>query len=310
MQILLATDGSSYARLAEELLQRIPEWRDAEITVVSVAAPLTYGLAAAIPGAGLIFADKAMEAYEVGVAAARDFANAAVERLTSAGLKASAAYLEGDVGSELLDFAERNKIAGIAVGSRGQGTYQNLLLGSVARKLVSNAHCHVLVARVSKGMDIEESIAAIETKSHLTAALGVDGSPGSDLILEFIKRQGTDTFEKLVAICAEPLAAVPSGLDPANFVDLYRHDHERAVEVVERAAQALAAPSKTEIIKETELGRPSAVIESKAAEHGADLIIVSATRHSTFERFLIGSVSFELATESPCSVLVIRPPAE
>lgn len=309
MQILLGTDGSTYARLAEELLQRIPEWRSAEIIVASVAAPVSYSFSGIAPGAGAIFAEQAAKAYEDGLQAARDEADAAVTRLTLAGMKASAAYLEGDAGSELLDFAERNGIGAIAIGSRGLGSIQSALLGSVARKLVSHAPCHVLVARASKGKSAEETLDALEAMPKLVATLGVDGSKGADMLIEFVKRQGPQAFEKLVAVCAEPLSVVPSGIDPAMFVDLYKYDHERAVETVERAVQSLAGCAESDAFAETGLGRPSSVIEEKAKAHDSDLIIVSATRHGTFERFLIGSVSYELATESPCSVLVIRPSA-
>lgn len=307
MQILLGTDGSSYARIAEELIQRIPEWREAEIVVASVAAPVSYSIASAIPGAGLIFADQAMKVHESGVQAARDYAEAAVTRLKLGGMKATAADLEGDAGSELLDFAERNLVEAIAIGSRGEGTYQSLLLGSVARKLVSHAPCHVLVGRSFEGKSAIESYQAIETKSKLKVALGIDGSKGADLLLGYFKRQGPEAFEELIAVCAEPLGAIPSGIDPASFVDLYDYDHQRAKETVARAAEGLAGLTASDIVTACELGRPSNVIEAKAKEHGADLIAVSATRHGTIERFLIGSVSYELATEAPCSVFVIRP---
>jgi len=307
MQFLLGTDGSPYARIAEELIQRIPEWRSAEIIVASVAAPVTYNFASAIPGAGSIFADQAMKAHERGVHAAHDYADAAVTRLKLAGMKASAAYLEGDAGSELLEFAERNNVEGIAIGSRGEGAYQSFLLGSVARKLISHAPCHVLVGRSFEGKTANETHEAIEAKSKLTVALGVDGSKGSDLLVGYLKRQGDGAFERLIAICAEPLGVIPSGIDPASFVDLYDYDHERAKETVQRAAEMLAGATTADVVTETYLGRPSSVVEAKAKEHGADLIAVSATRHGTLERFLIGSVSFELATEAPCSVLVVRP---
>jgi nucleotide-binding universal stress UspA family protein len=49
------------------------------------------------------------------------------------------------------------------------------------------------------------------------------------------------------------------------------------------------------------------MLSEAARQAEADLIVVGATRHGTLERFLIGSVSYELVTEAPCSVLVVRP---
>lgn len=309
MQVLVGADGSTYARLAEELIQRIPEWRSAEVIVASVAPPVDFGIGAIAPGAGAIYAEQAAKAYEDGRRAARDEADAAVTRLNLAGMKATAAYLEGDPGSELLEFAERNAVGAIAIGSRGLGAIQSALLGSVARKLVSHAPCHVLIARASKGKSPEETLAALDSMPKLVATLGVDGSKGAEVLLEFVKRQGPQSFEKLFAVCAEPLSVVPSGIDPGMFVDLYKYDHERAEETAARAAERLHGCAESAVQAETGLGRPSTVIGQKAAAHDSDLIMVSATRHGTLERFLIGSVSYELATEAPCSVLVIRPMA-
>ena len=52
-----------------------------------------------------------------------------------------------DIPHELLDYARRNAIDLIVVGSRGRGRLPGLLLGSVSQKLASVAHCSVLIAR-------------------------------------------------------------------------------------------------------------------------------------------------------------------
>ena len=44
-----------------------------------------------------------------------------------------------------------------------------------------------------------------------------------------------------------------------------------------------------------------------AVEAGADLVVLGAKRHGALERFLIGSVSFEVAGTAPCSVWIVRP---
>ncbi len=306
MQILLGTDGSTHARLAEALLARLPEWRKAEVTVASVAPQASLGLASLGPNMGEPAAQQLDEAIAIAARDARDHADAAVQRFGEQEVRATAAYLEGDPGHALLDFAERNRFDAIAIGSRGMGAIQSLLLGSVARKLVAHAPCHVMVARASKGRTPEASLAALEGAPKLVAVAGVDGSAGSQIVLDFIKRQGANAFEGLVAVCAEPLSVVPAGIDPAGFVDLYRYDHERAEGLAQGAAQALAG-SAPQVGSATGLGRPAWVVGEKAREHDADLVIVGATRHGGFERFLIGSVSYELATDAPCSVLVVRP---
>lgn len=307
MQVLLGTDGSTHSRLAEEVLLHIPEWKSAEVTVASVAPTMVFGFAAAAePGMSGAYAEQAAAAYETGVRSAHDYADAAVSRLKDRGVNATAAYLEGDPGSELLEFAERNQVAAVAIGSRGMGALASMLLGSVARKLVANAPCHVLVGRATRDEGPEETLSRYQKQEKLAVMVGVDGSQGSEVAIEFLKRQGSGAFARLIAACAEPLSIVPSGVDPTAFVELYKYDHERAQAIAARVAEEFR-PVCSEAAGMTELGRPAAAISKLAQEHETDLVVVGATRHGTLERFLIGSVSYELATESPCSVLVVRP---
>lgn len=306
MQLLLGTDGSTYSRLAEQVLLRIPEWRQANVTVASVSPSASYSLSAAGP-----MASEAAQQLDAAVSAAarnaRDFAQAAVQRLTSKGVKATTAFLEGDPGQELLNFAERNRFDAIAIGSRGMGAFQSMLLGSVARVMVSHAPCHVLIARSSRGLTPEQSLDLLKADPKLVATLGTDGSEGARVAVEFLKRQGPGAFEKIVVVAAEPICVVPAGIDPSTFTELYRYDHERAVAVSNQAAEELAGCAE-EVTATTGLGRPAHVVNEKANEAQADLIVVGATCHGTLERFLIGSVSYELATEAPCSTLIVRPP--
>jgi nucleotide-binding universal stress UspA family protein len=309
MRILLGADGSNFARIAEELILRVPTWKSAEIVCASVypSMPLYFASApSAGPNASASDAAGAGDAFESAKRLAEDDANAAVDRFKQAGFNASPALLEGDPGIELLEFAERNGIDLIAVGSRGMGAFESLLLGSAARRLVAHAPCHVLVGRPFRGRSPEETLTALRTDSKLAIAVGVDGSEGSKVAMEFVKAQGNMAFDRIVAICAEPLSVIPAGIDPAGFTDLYHYDHERAAAIAERSANELAA-SAASVKAETELGRPSSAIGKTAERNGVELILAGATRHGTLERFLIGSVSYELATEAPCSVLILRP---
>jgi len=48
---------------------------------------------------------------------------------------------------EIVEYAEKNKIDMIVVGSRGLSGIKKMLLGSVANGVVTYAHCRVLVAK-------------------------------------------------------------------------------------------------------------------------------------------------------------------
>lgn len=305
MKILLGADGSSFSRIAEELIVRVPTWRQAEVVCASVAPSLAL-LFSPDPLFGAATADVAVEAYESAKRLAKDHAEAAASRLSDRGWSATTALLEGDPGGEMLDFAERNEIDLIAIGSRGLGAVESFLLGSSARKLAAHARCHVLIGRAFKGKSPEETLQSLRRDAKLDVAVGVDGTAGAQTAADFVKKQGEHAFEKVVAVCAEPLSVVPAGVDPSVFADLYKYDHERAIAIATRNAEELKS-SASQVLSETELGRPAAAIGKVAQRHQIELIVVGATRHGTLERFLIGSVSHELASDGPCSVLIVRP---
>jgi nucleotide-binding universal stress UspA family protein len=48
---------------------------------------------------------------------------------------------------EIIEYAHKNKIDMIVIGSRGLSGFKKMLLGSVASGVVTYAHCPVLVAK-------------------------------------------------------------------------------------------------------------------------------------------------------------------
>lgn len=309
MRILLGADGSDFARIAEELIVRLPFLRSGEVICASVAPGLPLMFASGptlVPEAMPVEAEVLVEAEQVAEAKAKEFATAAVSRLKDRGVAATSVLLEGDPGRELLAFAELEKLDLIAIGSRGLGPIESVILGSAARKLVGHAPCHVLVGRAIKGKSVQETLKTVTTDSKLSLAVGVDGTAGAKVAVDFINAQGKEAFEKVNAVCVEPLSVIPAGIDPAVFSDVYRYDHERAVAIAKKSAEELSL-SAEKVTWSAELGRPANRISKIAEQNGCDLIVVGATRHGTLERFLIGSVSYELATEGSRSVLVVRP---
>jgi len=53
----------------------------------------------------------------------------------------------GDVGSEIIQYAEKNNVELVVIGARGLGKFKQLLLGSVSNKVATNSHCPVLIVK-------------------------------------------------------------------------------------------------------------------------------------------------------------------
>ncbi len=69
------------------------------------------------------------------------------EIATRKGLSINTKLLQGNVGSTILDFCEKEKHDIIVMGSRGMGKFKELILGSVSIKVVHHSRCPVLVIR-------------------------------------------------------------------------------------------------------------------------------------------------------------------
>lgn len=306
MKVLLATDDSEYARLAEAALRLTPRLRDAEVIVASVVPSAHVAVASVAPLGMAVSGEQAREIFEIGLHHAHSFVDATIARLHAHGHKASGVVLEGNIGDQLLEHAESEKVDLIAVGSRGNGAIKSFVLGSVARRLLTQAQSSVLVAHPYAGHTVGDSLRQLGQLGKARVVVGADGSDGAHAAEKWLAAEGPGSFDMVCSACAEPLSVVPAGVDPAAFLPYYEYDRERARAVVKHSQEHLAGLG-SEMCAHTDVGRPAEFLIETAKAKSADLIVVGATRHGILERFLIGSVSYEVAVQAPCSVLVVRP---
>ena len=119
------------------------------------ACPLL--LLAVVPRAEIPISSAELDAYarsehlqltasEIANADAEEILAKARTRATAQGLtKIDTEATIGDPTSEIIALAKDRRADVIVVGSRGRGQLAGLLLGSVAHKVVSHAHCPVVV---------------------------------------------------------------------------------------------------------------------------------------------------------------------
>jgi nucleotide-binding universal stress UspA family protein len=63
------------------------------------------------------------------------------------GISIDTKLLQGNAGSAILDFCEKEKYDTIVMGSRGMGKFKELVLGSVSNKVVHHSSCPVMIVR-------------------------------------------------------------------------------------------------------------------------------------------------------------------
>lgn len=287
----------------------MPRVREAVIHVVSVVPAPSVMMASLQPSGSFALMQQAEMLWKSHHEHATHVVEHAAERLRAAGLSVESAVLDGDVGATLLDYAKHNDITLISVGSRGQTAFQAFFLGSVARRMIAYADTSVLVVRDRDDCPPEEAKRRLDARPKLNVVVGADGSKGAQLALDYLTAAGPGAYAHAVVCCAEPLSVLPPGMDPVEFGTRYGSDHEEATRIVEAAKVALSECCDT-VEGVARLARPAHLLFEEAIRTDADLIAIGATRHGFVERFLIGSISFEIATGAPCAVLVVRPPKE
>jgi nucleotide-binding universal stress UspA family protein len=144
-QLVLATDDSASARVAEDLMVSWPIFDGLPISVVSVAdavRPWTSGISP-------MFQRQATDAYaddlHDATQAAERVTSAAATRLRAAGRPADATVRRGDPAAEIIAFAEERRADLIVLGSRGRSALAEILLGSVVRNVLAGSDASVLV---------------------------------------------------------------------------------------------------------------------------------------------------------------------
>ena len=138
-KILVAVDMSEHSEKALEYALLLSEGCSAELVIANVFDPFERvssskekleKIAETLPKSSL----EKLESY-ADEARAQGVKNVRVERM------------EGDAAERILNLSKREKPDMIVLGSRGRGTFKELLLGSVSHKVTHHAENSVLIVR-------------------------------------------------------------------------------------------------------------------------------------------------------------------
>ena len=140
MKILVAVDGSSFTKRMLAYLTAHDEFpgRGHEYTVLHTVPPVPPRAAAVLDKATLdgYYQDEAEKVFKP----IRTF-------LTKQGLDAKFVYKVGHAAETIAAFAEKGKYDLMVMGSHGHGSLTNLVMGSVATKVLAKCAVPVLLVR-------------------------------------------------------------------------------------------------------------------------------------------------------------------
>lgn len=207
----------------------------------------------------------------------------------------------------LIDVADKLNADLILVGSEGRSAIGRLFLGSVSKRIATDARCSVRVARSVEQNGMAQSLRPPRV------LVGVDGSPDAEQAIFTIGQRvwpdGTEV--RLVAIddTAPPTSVIARLPQAAALINSYMQTTEaRVASMLDWATEELGNIGlKASIFREK--GDPQQILLDEARKWRADSIFVGTRDFkNAFERFRLGSVSTAVLTNAHCSVEVVRPP--
>lgn len=184
----------------------------------------------------------------------------------------------------------------VVVGSRGLGTFNSLLLGSVAVHLAAHGHCPVMVVRG-------------RPDPTGPVLLAVDGSPAGERAVDFAFAEASLRGAPLLALHAWSTWTEPAHHGPGNPPPTVLYDVDRLRgEEEQLLAEALSGhlPRYPDVTVRRRLVHDRARPALIEASESAQLVVVGARGRGGFAGLLLGSVSQALLHHAHCPVTVVR----
>jgi nucleotide-binding universal stress UspA family protein len=295
MRVLVAIDGSAPAGLAVELATNIGWPAGSEILVAEAIESETALFGGPLPALAVDHADRIEGEMR---AAAQRTVDEACRHVARPEISVNGVVLSGRPATAIVDRARGMFADLIVLGSRGHGTIESMLLGSVSAEVVDHAPAPVLVARSPRFERV---------------VLAWDGSSCASRAAELLRSWPIFARSQVRVVSVadiEPVwwtgfptpgAAEASAmyLDTAEATRL--HYDKMAREMADRLRFAgLAADA------ERRDGDAATELISAAAACNADLIVMGTHGRTGLARLVIGSVARNVVHHASCSVLIVR----
>lgn len=143
-KILVAVDGSEDSYRAARMASKLAKAEGAELLIVTVMTLPEYMILEGNMSGALLD-----EIYEDSSKRAEQVVDKAMSIASEEGVKAKGKVVRDSrsVVQSIVEYAKKEGVDMIVVGTRGLSGFKRLLLGSVSSGVASHAHCSVLIVR-------------------------------------------------------------------------------------------------------------------------------------------------------------------
>ena len=286
--ILIPTDGSEAAERAVDYGAVLATAFDATVHALSVVDERDYD---GITG------DES-DVMREGVEAAKTAAEAAVDDVAERVDGDVTTHVTVGVPSEaILEYVEAAGIDLVVMATHGRTGVERFIIGSVAEKVVRRADVPVVTVRVSEDLPLWPPIDRILVPTDGSDAAAVAVSHALDLAERF------DATVDVVAVLDErtKLELYNVGTALEDVVGGLESTAERATRAIRDRATERGLDATTAVVE----GLPSRTICARAAETGADLVVMSTHGRTGLAHYLLGSVAERVVRNSSVPVCTV-----
>ena len=184
----------------------------------------------------------------------------------------------------------------VIVGSHGQTSAADALLGSVTDSVIRHAHCPVLIVRLGKRTG--RIVAGTDFSDPVLPALRAAGDEAERTGAELTVVHSLDMVWSLAAYPALAFGGAPFNISAEQIKEVELVATQR----LEESLKQLNVSGDTLVT----IGPAGKALIDIASERKADLIVVGTIGRTGLRRALLGSVAETVAKGAPCSVLIVR----
>lgn len=231
--------------------------------------------------------------------------NSISNELASQGVNFRGVILKGEVNKEIVRYARRKKADLIAMGKRGHGLIDRMLVGSTTLRVLRESKIPVLAVRQVDGKDhtdIRNILVPLdlyeESDSALNYAINLAETINANISVVYVITFSTFYVFTLIPYSTE----IPYTL----LQDVIKTSSNELANRVEKIK--LERATKMEISTEVVQGTtPSVAIVDYANSRDIDLIVINTHGRKGVKKLVLGSVAEKVIQESTCPVLALKP---